>query len=68
MGFISHAGDFAVSADDEEADRLWGDTGEALTEIGFEIDQSKSCYTRQEKNGMEPQQTLLQREDRSAGN
>ena len=41
MGFIAYA--------DEEADRLWTDTGEALKEIGLEIYQSKSCYTRQEK-------------------
>ena len=28
---------------------LWDDTGEALKEIGLEIGQSKSCYTKQEK-------------------
>ena len=49
MGFISCADDFAVSSDDDEADRLWDDTGEALKEIGLEIDQSKSCNTRQKK-------------------
>ena len=49
MGFISHADDVAVSADDEEVDRLWDDTGEAMKEIGLKFDQSKSCYTRQEK-------------------
>ena len=27
MGFISYADDFALSSDDEEADRLWDDTG-----------------------------------------
>ena len=49
MGFISYADDFAVSSGEEEADRLWDDTGEALKEIGLEIDHSKSCNTIQEK-------------------
>ena len=49
MGFISYADDFGVSPDDDEADRLWHDAGEALQEIGLEIDQPKSCFTRQEK-------------------
>ena len=29
MDFISYADDFAVSADDEKADKLWEDTGKA---------------------------------------
>ena len=49
MGFISYSDDFTVSYDDDEADRLWDDTAEALNEIGVEIDQFKSCYTRQER-------------------
>ena len=59
MGFIACADDVAVSADDEEADRQWGDTGEALEEIGLEIGQS--CYTKTSENGMEPQYTVLQK-------
>ena len=38
-----------MSSDDDEADRLWDDTGEALKGIGLEVDQSKSCNTRQKK-------------------
>ena len=68
MGFISRADDFAVSADDKEADRLRGNTGEALKEIGLEIDQSKSCYTRQEKTEWNHSDTILQRKGRSVGN
>ena len=45
MGFISYADDVT----DDEADRLRDETGEALKEIGLEIDPSKSCCTRQEK-------------------
>ena len=48
-GFISNADDFTVRSDDDEADNLWDDTGEALKEIGLGTDQSKSCYTRREK-------------------
>ena len=45
---IPYADDFTVSSDDVEADRLRDETGEALKEIVIEIDQSKSCHTRQE--------------------
>ena len=38
-----------MSVDDEQVDKLVDDTGEALKEMGLEVDQSKSCYTRQEK-------------------
>ena len=51
MSFISYADDFAVSSDDDddEADRLWDDTGGALKEIDLEMDQSKPCFTKQER-------------------
>ena len=38
-----------VSSDDDEAAGLWDETSEGLQEICFEIDQSKSCYTRLER-------------------
>ena len=46
MGFISCPGDFTVSPDDDEADRLWDETCEVPKESGLEVDQSKSCYGR----------------------
>ena len=54
MGFVSYADDFGVISDDDEADRLWDDTHDALREIGFEIGQSKSCCiheTGKRRNG-----------------
>ena len=51
VGLISHADDFIVSSDGDEADRIWDETTGALGEIGLEIDQSKSCYTSKVKTG-----------------
>ena len=48
-GFISYLDDLTVSSDDDEADRLWSETGEALKEVRLEIDQSKSCHMRHER-------------------
>ena len=49
-GAIAYADDFVVSSDNVEADRVWDETTKALSEIGLEIDQSKSCYTTKEES------------------
>ena len=46
MGVIAYADDFIVSSEESEADKVWDETTKALGEIGLEIDQNKSCYTR----------------------
>ena len=46
MGVIAYADDFIVSSDEGDADRVWDETTKALGDIGLEIDQNKSCYTR----------------------
>ena len=51
MGVIAYADDFIVSSDEGEADRVWEETTKALDEIGLEIDQNKSCYTRKGETG-----------------
>ena len=63
MGFFSYADDFIVSADDDEADRIWDETTGALGEIGLEIDQSKSCSTSKVKTGWNHKNTSLQERD-----
>ena len=50
MGVIAYADDFIVSSDSGEADRVWDETTTALSGIGLEIDQSKSCYTSKESS------------------
>ena len=49
MGVIAYADDFVVSSDEGEANRVWDETTKALSEIGLEIDQAKSCYTSSEE-------------------
>ena len=68
MGFISQADDF-VSFDDDEADRLWNDTGEALKEIGLKFDRPIQIVlykTREDRMG--PQNAIFQGEDCGTGN
>ena len=49
MGVVAYADDFIVCSEEEDADRVWDETTRALGDIGLEIDQSKSCYTRKGK-------------------
>ena len=46
MGVIAYADDFIVCSDEDDADGIWEETTRALGDIGLEIDQNKSCYTR----------------------
>ena len=41
MGPFSCADDFTRVADEERADQLWNERGEALAEVGLGIDQSR---------------------------
>ena len=50
MGVIAYADDFIVSSDSGAADRVWDETTTALSRIGLEIDQSKSCCTCKEES------------------
>ena len=40
MGSFSYVDDFTRVADEERADQLWNQRGEALAEVGLEIDQT----------------------------
>ena len=51
MSVIAYADDFIVSSEEGEGDRVWDETTKALDEIGLEIDQNKSCYTRKGETG-----------------
>ena len=68
MGMVAYADDFVVSSDNVEADRVWDETTMALGEIGLEIDQSKSCYTRQRRIKLATQDTHIQKRDCGTGN
>ena len=67
MGVIVYADDFIVSSEEREADKVWKETTKALDEIGLEIDQNKSCFTRKTRDKMETQNTQVQERDCCVG-
>ena len=62
MGFISYADDFLISAQGDEANHLRAETSRALREVALVTDQTKMCYTQQEKNGWS-HESLSQKEN-----
>ena len=52
MGSFSYVDDFTRMADEERADQLWNQRGEASAEVGLEIDQSRGVLNQTSANGM----------------
>ena len=46
MSLFSCADDFTRVADEEGADQLWNERGEALAEVGLGIDQSRGVLNQ----------------------